>query len=80
LAFGVELSDTKVYEPQIRALLGTASHFYWGFGSRVSRSEKTWFGVWGFGVGIRGSGFKIWEFKVWGLGFEVEEGGFEGED
>ena len=23
-----ELSDTKVYEPQIRALLGTAAHFY----------------------------------------------------
>jgi len=23
----LELSDTKVYEPQIRALLGTAAHF-----------------------------------------------------
>ena len=23
-----ELSDTKVYDPQIRALLGTASHFF----------------------------------------------------
>ena len=27
LLSSLELSDTKVYEPQIRALLGTASHF-----------------------------------------------------
>ena len=27
LYYSLELSDTKVYEPQIRALLGTASHF-----------------------------------------------------
>ena len=26
--FFITLSDTKVYEPQIRALLGTASHLY----------------------------------------------------
>ena len=42
----LELSDIKVYEPQIRALLGTASRFFarlwccgWDFG----------FGVWGLG-------------------------------
>jgi len=28
LLSSLELSDTQVYEPQIRALLGTASHFY----------------------------------------------------
>ena len=27
LLSSLELSDTKVYEPQMRALLGTASHF-----------------------------------------------------
>jgi len=27
ITLGLELSDTKVYEPQIRALPGTASHF-----------------------------------------------------
>ena len=27
LLSGPELSDTKVYEPQMRALLGTTSHF-----------------------------------------------------
>ena len=27
LLASLELSDTKVYEPEIRALLGTASHF-----------------------------------------------------
>ena len=27
LLSSLELSDTKVYKPQIRALLGTASHF-----------------------------------------------------
>jgi len=27
LLSSLELSDSKVYEPQIRALLGTASHF-----------------------------------------------------
>ena len=27
LLSSLELSDTKVYEPEIRALLGTASHF-----------------------------------------------------
>ena len=27
LLSSLELSDTKVYEPQIRALLGTATHF-----------------------------------------------------
>ena len=26
-SLGLELSDTKVYEPDIRALLGTASHY-----------------------------------------------------
>ena len=28
LLLSLELSDTKVYEPQIRAFLGTAAHFY----------------------------------------------------
>jgi len=28
LLSSLELSDTKVYEPSIRALLGTASHFF----------------------------------------------------
>jgi hypothetical protein len=28
LTLGLELSDTKVYEPSIRALLGTASHYH----------------------------------------------------
>jgi len=27
ITLGLELSDTKVYEPQIRALLGTASQY-----------------------------------------------------
>jgi len=27
LLYSLELSDTKIYEPQIRAFLGTASHF-----------------------------------------------------
>jgi len=27
ITLGLELSDKKVYEPEIRALLGTASHF-----------------------------------------------------
>jgi hypothetical protein len=27
ITLGLELSDIKVYEPEIRALLGTASHF-----------------------------------------------------
>ena len=27
ITLGLELSDTKVYEPSIRALFGTASHF-----------------------------------------------------
>ena len=27
LLSSLELSDTKVYDPQIRALLGTAAHF-----------------------------------------------------
>ena len=27
ITLGLQLSDTKVYEPEIRALLGTASHF-----------------------------------------------------
>ena len=26
ITLGLEMSDTKVYEPEIRALLGTASH------------------------------------------------------
>jgi len=30
ITLGLELSDTKVYEPEIRALLGTASHYrFW---------------------------------------------------
>ena len=27
ITLGLELSDTKVYEPQLRDLLGTASHY-----------------------------------------------------
>ena len=27
MTLGLEMSDTKVYEPYIRALLGTASHY-----------------------------------------------------
>ena len=27
ITLGLELSDTKVYEPQIRALIGTAYHY-----------------------------------------------------
>ena len=35
LLSSLELSDTNVYEPQVRARVGTASHFY-GSGARVA--------------------------------------------
>jgi len=35
ITLGLELSDTKVYEPEIRALLGTASHYCRAVCSRI---------------------------------------------
>jgi len=68
LLSSLELSDTKVYEPEIRALLGTGSHFwFWGLPhvhSAHGMEVETW---------SRGLGFRVWGlgFGVWGLGFEI---------
>ena len=46
-SLSLKLSDTRVYEPQTPALLGTIAHFQWlhlGFGESS--------GVWGVALGL----------------------------
>ena len=59
-SLSLKLSDTRVYEPQIRARLGTATHFC-----------PVQFSILSLGIRVRGLGF-----RVQGLWFRVEVSGF----
>jgi len=57
LLSSLELSDTKVYEPEIRTLLGTAAHFckvvaMLGLKTRLPAQRAS-------GFGVEGSGFRV---------------------
>jgi len=84
LPSSLELSDTKVYEPQIRARLGTAAHLCGTFALRLEAGGRSaclppcspapGFGVWGSRLRVWGLGFRVQGsgFRVLGLGLWVE--------
>ena len=62
----LELSDTRVYEPQIRALLGTALHFFQGTCSSIEE--------WGVAsAGEGGAGFFLFFFFFITPGLELSD-------
>ena len=73
LLSSLELSDTQVYPTQIRALLGTASHFC----QVVVLKLRTWSNAVDFIVKSRGRGYQ-WRMKVGFIGSWSRKAGFTG--
>ena len=86
MSLSLKLSDTRVYELQIRARLGTTAHFstvvvLGGHLELLDLAFERAFMVHlvkGLGVWVQGSGFGVWGsgFKVWGSGLRVYGQGF----
>ena len=79
ITLGLELSDTKVYEPYIRVLLGTTRQppIVRGREARMGRTEGAGFRVQGLGCRVQGAGFRVQGSgcRVQGAGFRVQGGG-----